>query len=42
MVADTASASGSSGSFDVPLGLVATVADKEYSTTWGVIFVGRK
>ncbi len=29
-VADRASASGMSGSVDVPLGLVATVADKEY------------
>jgi len=29
-VADNASASGSSGSVDVPLGLVGTVADKEY------------
>ena len=29
-VADKASASGLSGSVDVPLGLVGTVADKEY------------
>ncbi len=38
-VADKASASGLSGSGDVPLGLVATVADKEYNSgddfCWG-------
>ena len=39
VVADAALASGLSGTVDIPLELVATVADK--STTWGMIFIGK-